>query len=102
MDEFGGWVPLEWHRNQRLIQDWLQKIFGTEDMQKLYNLIEAELFYEKYASPERIGEVTRFIHPQHEPHLSLKAAEFRVPEFNSRDEPQKSCNEAGYQPLPKL
>lgn len=71
-------------------------------MRKLYNPIGAELVYEEYASPDRTGEVTGFIHPHYEPHLSLKAAGFRVPEFDPEDELQKSCNEAGYQPLPKL
>jgi hypothetical protein len=29
MDDFGGWVPLEWHRNPKFMQQWLQKRFGT-------------------------------------------------------------------------
>lgn len=52
MDDFGGWVPLEWHRNPKFMQVWLQKRFGTEEMRKLYAPVEAELVYRDYDLPE--------------------------------------------------
>ncbi|KAL1857607.1 hypothetical protein Daus18300_010247 [Diaporthe australafricana] len=52
MDDFGGWVPLEWHRNPKFMQQWLQKRFGTEEMRKLYNPVEEELVFRDYDSPE--------------------------------------------------
>lgn len=52
MDDFGGWVPLEWHHNPKFMQEGLQKRFGTEDMRKLYAHVEAELVFRDYDLPE--------------------------------------------------
>lgn len=104
MDDFGGWVPLEWHRNPKFMQQWLEKRFGTEDVRKLYAPVKEELVYRDYDSPEcrgyppvepvatsrsessgvdSSGGIPK--NPDFEPHLSMKQDGFRVPEFNPRD-----------------
>lgn len=81
MDNFVGWVPLEWHRNPKFMQEWLQKRFGTEEMRKLYNPVEEELVYRDYDLPESSSQ-----NPYYEPPLSLKEHGYRVPVFNPRPE----------------
>ncbi|KAJ0108853.1 hypothetical protein J7T55_011347 [Diaporthe amygdali] len=52
MDDFGGWVPHEWHHNPKFMQEWLQKRFGTEEKRKLYASVEEELIIRDYDLPE--------------------------------------------------
>lgn len=52
MADFAGWVPLDWHRNPKFQQQWLQKRFGTEEMLKMYAPVTAKLSYTDYDSPE--------------------------------------------------
>ncbi|KAG8167935.1 hypothetical protein KVR01_003624 [Diaporthe batatas] len=43
MNDFWGWVPHEWHDNQKFIQEWLLSRFGTEEKRKLYAPVEREM-----------------------------------------------------------
>ncbi|KAG8156562.1 hypothetical protein KVR01_013513 [Diaporthe batatas] len=52
MDDFAGWVPPDWHRNPKFMQQWLEKRFGTEETRKLYNPVKEELVYRDYDLPE--------------------------------------------------
>lgn len=52
MNDFGGWVPHEWHDNPKFMQEWLQARFGTEEKRKLYNPVEEELVIRDYDLPE--------------------------------------------------
>lgn len=42
LEEFDGWVPLEWDLNKRLRQEWLRREFGGEKS-KLYEPLDEEL-----------------------------------------------------------
>jgi hypothetical protein len=52
MNEFGGWVPHQWHDNPKFMQEWLQRRFGTEEKRKLYTPVEEELVVTDYDLPE--------------------------------------------------
>lgn len=52
MNDFGGWVPHEWHDNPKFMQEWLRKRFGTEEKRKLYAPVEEELVVTDYDLPE--------------------------------------------------
>lgn len=52
MDDFGGWVPHEWHDNPKFMQEWLKMRFGSEEKRKLYAPVEEELVIRDYDLPE--------------------------------------------------
>lgn len=51
VDDFGGWVPHEWHENPKFMQEWLQTRFGTEEKRKLYAPFEDEMVVTDYDLP---------------------------------------------------
>lgn len=84
MDEFGGWVPHEWHYNPKFKQKWLKARFGTEGNRKLYAPVEEELVVRDSGLPE-VPSSERHANPDYEPPLSLKTDGFRVPDYNPRE-----------------
>lgn len=79
--DFGGWVPHEWFRHPKLMQQWLQRRFGTEEVREMYDPVDEELVFDG---------------PDYEPPLDLAKHGFRVAVFNPSWETQNDADDSSH------
>lgn len=100
MDEFGGWVPHEWHYNPKFKQEWLKARFGTQETQKLYAPVEEELIIRDSGLPGA-PKSKRRANPNYEPPLNSKDYGFTPAPIFQPEDPFKAWRGLFGQALPK-